>query len=168
MNYAIGRLFCFLFLVIIGCHGVREDVFAEKYPLGPFSLTLHEGIYELYWNFSTVDETIHFAVKVKTTGWVGFGISPNGTNDQDRTLLLHGLMETRHTFMSVKHIACNSTWYITAMNMNFTAMYLCIQDRYAERRSLPTIDPMQDWFLISAAIHNGYTELEFSRNFTIL
>ena len=52
------------------------------------------------------------------------------------------------------------------MNMNFTAMYLCIQDRYAERRSLPTIDPMQDWFLISAAIHDGYTELEFSRNFT--
>ena len=43
-----------------------------------FSLTLQEGIYDLYWNFSTVDETIHFAVKVKTTGWVGFGISPNG------------------------------------------------------------------------------------------
>ena len=33
-------------------------------------------------------------------------------------------------------------------------------------RSLPPIDDMQDWFLISAAINDGYTELEFSRNFT--
>ena len=75
MKIGIGTLFSFLFLAIIGCHGVHEDVFSEKYP---FSLTLQEGIYDLYWNFSTVDETIHFAVKVKTTGWVGFGISPNG------------------------------------------------------------------------------------------
>ena len=32
--------------------------------------------------------------------------------------------------------------------------------------SLPTIDHTQDWFLISAAVQDGYTELEFSRNFT--
>ena len=44
----------------------------------PFSLTLSEGNYYLYWNFSTTDQTIQFAVRVKTTGWVGFGISPNG------------------------------------------------------------------------------------------
>ena len=77
MSFAIdwSTLFCFLFLAISGCHGVHEDFFAEKYP---FSLTLQEEIYDLYWNFSTVEETIHFAVKVKTTGWVGFGISPNG------------------------------------------------------------------------------------------
>ena len=76
MKFGIGTLFSFLFgLAIIGCHGVHGDVFSEKYP---FSLTLQEGIYDLYWNFSTVDETIHFAVKVNTTGWVGFGISPNG------------------------------------------------------------------------------------------
>ena len=41
-----------------------------------------------------------------------------------------------------------------------------MQDRYAEERVTPPIDAMQDWFLISAAINDGYTELEFSRNFT--
>lgn len=49
--------------------------FNEKYPL---SLTLSEDNYYLYWNFSLAEETIQFAVRVKTEGWVGFGISPNG------------------------------------------------------------------------------------------
>ena len=45
-------------------------------------------------------------------------------------------------------------------------LHAILQDRYADQRSKPAIDNMQDWFLISAAINNGYTELEFSRNFT--
>ena len=57
---------------------------------------------------------------------------------QDRTLLLHGLMERRHTFMSVKHITCNSTWYITAMYMYFTATYLCMYTGPICRTSLFT------------------------------
>ena len=36
------------------------------------------GLYELYWNFDNDAETISFAVRVKTSGWVGFGLSPNG------------------------------------------------------------------------------------------
>lgn len=37
-----------------------------------------EGKYTLYWNFDSEQETITFAVRVQTTGWVGFGLSPNG------------------------------------------------------------------------------------------
>ena len=33
-------------------------------------------VYELYWNVT--DNRITFAVRVETTGWVGFGISPTG------------------------------------------------------------------------------------------
>ena len=49
----------------------------------PFSSVLKADaggnpIYTLYWNFSTVEQTIRFAVSVQTNGWVGFGISPNG------------------------------------------------------------------------------------------
>ena len=48
----------------------------------PFKTTLNTeadgGLYELYWNFDHDTETISFAVRVQTTGWVGFGISPNG------------------------------------------------------------------------------------------
>ena len=37
-----------------------------------------EILYELFWDFDTQAETISFAVRVKTMGWVGFGLSPNG------------------------------------------------------------------------------------------
>ena len=35
-------------------------------------------LYTLYWKFNTTEQTIAFAVKAMTNGWVGFGISPNG------------------------------------------------------------------------------------------
>ena len=41
-----------------------------------------------------------------------------------------------------------------------------LQDRYAERQALPTIDPSQDWFLVSGEEAGGYTILEFTRNWT--
>ena len=49
----------------------------------PFKATLNPakngtGLYELYWNFDNAEETISFAVRAQTTGWVGFGLSPNG------------------------------------------------------------------------------------------
>ena len=42
-----------------------------------FSATLHDN-YELYWSYDLAAETIQFAVRVRTEGWVGFGLSPNG------------------------------------------------------------------------------------------
>ena len=48
----------------------------------PFKVTLNSaengGLYELYWKFDNAKETISFAVHVNATGWVGFGLSPNG------------------------------------------------------------------------------------------
>lgn len=42
-----------------------------------FSATLDAaGLYSLFWSFD--EEAIIFAVEVQTTGWVGFGLSPNG------------------------------------------------------------------------------------------
>ena len=32
----------------------------------------------MYWSFDSEMETISFAVRVQTTGWIGFGLSPNG------------------------------------------------------------------------------------------
>lgn len=34
--------------------------------------------YTIYWSFDLDPESIHFAVSARTTGWVGFGLSPNG------------------------------------------------------------------------------------------
>ena len=42
-----------------------------------FSMALHDD-YTLYWNYDVSEESISFAVRVRTEGWVGFGISPTG------------------------------------------------------------------------------------------
>ena len=47
----------------------------------PFRTTLFnagDDQYELYWKFDLAVKNIQFAVRVNTTGWVGFGLSPNG------------------------------------------------------------------------------------------
>ena len=36
------------------------------------------GDYQLFGSYDLEEKTISFAVNVSTTGWVGFGISPNG------------------------------------------------------------------------------------------
>ena len=44
-----------------------------------FSSQLRTGDdYTLYWNFDVQTQNISFAVRVRTTGWIGFGLSPNG------------------------------------------------------------------------------------------
>ncbi len=43
-----------------------------------FATLDQDEMYELFWNFDLDVETISFAVRVNTTGWVGFGLSPNG------------------------------------------------------------------------------------------
>ena len=66
-----------LILVPVLAAGAHVDLSA-KYP---FQQTLFNDLgqfYNLHWNYSTAAQTIHFAVNVSTTGWVGFGISPNG------------------------------------------------------------------------------------------
>ena len=43
---------------------------------GRFSQLSRSPLYELYWDVN--GDRVAFAVRVQTTGWVGFGISPNG------------------------------------------------------------------------------------------
>jgi len=52
--------------------------FSSRYA---FNRTLYDrggDTYVLHWNFSIAERTIAIAVNVSTTGWVGFGVSPNG------------------------------------------------------------------------------------------
>ena len=69
------------FLVLLVCV-VRFAWCGQDLSSYPFKATLNTaengGLYELYWNFDNDAETISFAVRVQTTGWVGFGLSPNG------------------------------------------------------------------------------------------
>ena len=51
-----------------------------------FSANLHER-YTLYWSINNDAQTIRFAVRVRTTGWVGFGLSPNGQMPQSDVVI---------------------------------------------------------------------------------
>ena len=43
-----------------------------------YSAQLNGEDYVLYWSFDIQQQNISFAVRVRTTGWVGFGLSSNG------------------------------------------------------------------------------------------
>ena len=51
-----------------------------------FNASLHER-YTLFWSINNEAQTIRFAVRVRTTGWVGFGISPNGQMPQSDVVI---------------------------------------------------------------------------------
>ena len=62
------------------CLGYCAHIDLDAYPFSSVLKADSEGspLYTLYWNFSTSEQTITFAVKARTDGWVGFGVSPNG------------------------------------------------------------------------------------------
>jgi hypothetical protein len=89
----------------------------------PFGAQLDEDRLKLWWSVDMSKAVITFAVRAKTTGWVGIGISPNGK------------MPGSDIFMG---------WVSSAGKPIFA-------DRFASRRSMPAIDPSQDWQLIGAS-----------------
>ena len=68
------------FLPFFPCMGLlssahlHEDL-ADRY--SNFKL-LSSPSYELYWDVDEPSGNLPLAVRVNTTGWVGFGVSPNG------------------------------------------------------------------------------------------
>ena len=51
-----------------------------------FSAVLDDG-YRLHWNFDLEQQTVAFAINVSTTGWIGFGLSPNGQMPQSDVVI---------------------------------------------------------------------------------
>ena len=68
-------LLAFVSLLLLASHSAlgAHDL-SEEYR---FSADLDPS-YKLHWSFDLQAGTIAFAVNVSTTGWVGFGLSPNG------------------------------------------------------------------------------------------
>ena len=69
-------ILCTLALLPFACHAAHD--LSQEYPFRATLLERGENFYELYWSFDTDLRNITFAVRVNTTGWVGFGLSPNG------------------------------------------------------------------------------------------
>jgi hypothetical protein len=101
-----------------------------------FNVTLIPNEYWLYWNFNQTTQSISLAVRVKTNGWIGFGLSPNGQMPGSDVII--GWIDDGVTYF---------------------------HDRYAEGRYAPTIDQMQNWFLTRSDQSEGYTVMEFYRSY---
>ena len=141
-----------LFSLILGLASCDHDF--SSYP---FKATLNTaengGLYELYWNFDNDAENIYFAVRVETTGWVGFGLSPNGQMPNS-DMVIGWVTDDGDIVFHVSLIIVHDDIACTAL-----------QDRFAEDRAPPTIDASQDWYLKNGEEENGFTILEFSRKY---
>ena len=99
----------------------------------------NDDAYTLSWSLNQEDKLIKFDLSVKTTGWVGFGISPDGRMP-------------------------NSDMYIGYVKKDGKAV---VEDRFAISKSLPPLDSAlggkDDLLNITGSIANGRTLLSFTR-----
>ena len=73
-----------------------------------FRRNLHPR-YTLYWNYNPTLRNISFAVRVQTTGWVGFGISPNGGMVGSDVII--GGVQNGRSYFNVSIISCHTVLY---------------------------------------------------------
>ncbi len=110
-------------MLLLLCVSFFSAVFAavdlSSYPL---SQELREG-YMLHWGFDVDAQTIRFAVRVSTIGWVGLGLSPNGgmpnsdivigwVNDQGQTFLHVRTWEHKFSYVLDLRIMIRFVWYL--------------------------------------------------------
>ena len=124
------------------------------------------GKYELSWGFDLGQENISFAVRVQTTGWIGFGLSPNGQMPNS-DIVMGWVDDSGKGYLQVSEIGKLQiqSWLDHSLNyFQNVVLHTCIpKDRFAEFRATPAIDTQQDWELTGAEEENGYTTLQFTR-----
>ena len=64
---------CVVLLLLLASHCQAQDLASYEN-----SKILINGQYELYWTYRAADSRMDMAVRVKTLGWFGLGISPDG------------------------------------------------------------------------------------------
>ncbi|KAK0041049.1 DBH-like monooxygenase protein 1 [Biomphalaria pfeifferi] len=127
----------FVLSLVVLCQGHRLPAAppGDSSSLSEQNLIYHEhlsDVYELFWNFNKTH--IIFKTEVKTNGYIGFGLSPNGAMAHSDVII--GWVKDGNSFF---------------------------HDRHAEGHSKPEIDTQQDWFLLSATEVGNVTSLTFIR-----
>ena len=167
MAAAILHAILFASLLTISYCGHDELVASYR-----FNVQLSDS-YTIYWTFNIETKYIQFAIRVQTTGWVGFGLSPNG--QMPRSDVVIGWVNNDGTVFF--HVSSNNYVLYTKCVLNgrsvgylayivMPCIHVLLQDRYAFGRFTPVIDKEQNWFLISGKEENGITILQFWRKFT--
>ena len=144
------KLHCCLSLLLIhvaiGIHDLQSEF--------RFTADLAGDDYVLHWNVDMENEEITFGVNASTTGWVGFGVSPNGQMPGSDVVIAWVNNDGQVFFQ----VSSSYVLYTKSCTTN-------LQDRHAIGRFLPPVDDSQDWTIISGEEINGRTILEFSRPF---
>ncbi|XP_030261454.1 DBH-like monooxygenase protein 2 homolog [Sparus aurata] len=123
-------LLLFLYLCLVRSEGVGASD-----PSLPFMEYLDENhLVCLKWGFDDVQGTITFKFVVNTTGWVGFGFSPNG-GMQGADIVMGGLGSSGSYF----------------------------KDYYATGNAMPVEDTEQSYTLLSLNESDGQTSMSFQR-----
>ncbi|KAM9354985.1 DBH-like monooxygenase protein 2 homolog [Pholidichthys leucotaenia] len=103
----------------------------------PFMVYLDkDNLVSLRWGFDDLKEIIKFQLSVNTTGWVGFGFSPNG-GMKGADIVIGGLGSDGSYF----------------------------KDRHATKTAMPDVDVKQDYILLSIKETEGKTVMTFERTF---
>jgi len=122
-------------LVVLGCCLLVGTGHAAPTPSETFShntILISPDVYYVYWKFDS--KNITFEVHVKTSGYVGFGITPNG--------------QMAGSDMIIGWVKDGVTYF---------------KDRRATGQVMPTVDSSQNWVLLSGSESGGYTILKFWR-----
>eukprot|EP00026_Physarum_polycephalum_P006528 Phypoly_transcript_06576.p1 GENE.Phypoly_transcript_06576~~Phypoly_transcript_06576.p1 ORF type:complete len:551 (+),score=51.01 Phypoly_transcript_06576:87-1739(+) len=118
-----------LFFAILGvCYGFNPSEYSRYQQIHPR--------YSIFWNVDEGAQKLHLALKVQTTGWVGFGFGE----------LTSGSMPGADIVIGQVQQGIGS-----------------ISDRYSEAYSLPKEDSCQDWILVASEESEGFTILELAR-----
>ena len=102
-----------LFLLLVSCSHGQDLTSFEK------SKFLVSGQYELYWTYKPASSTLEMAVRVKTLGWFGLGISPDGQMSNSDVVI--GWVTAGSTAMlrvsghhsAVVHVLCKHVTHVT-------------------------------------------------------
>ncbi|XP_067142874.1 DBH-like monooxygenase protein 1 homolog [Centruroides vittatus] len=121
------QLHGFMILWVTLCYS-QED----HYQWTNYAQLDRDGRFHVYWK--TDDDEITFKTVVATTGYVGFGLSPNGGMQGSDIVI--GWVQSGEAYFF---------------------------DCYADSNSLPKIDPEQDWELLEGQENDTHTLLIFKR-----
>lgn len=112
------------------------------------------GVYLLEWEVYLDTKTIVFELTVETTGFVGFGISPNG-GMTGADIIIAGVHLNGSTYISVQLYpvilakCCNDLFFE--------------QNRHGVGNQMPEIDDFETWELLAAKENATHTYLKVGR-----
>jgi len=127
----LQALFCFFLAALVTAD--LTDEYDHAAYLDP------EENYKLYWSVKDADKSIHFAVEVNTTGWVGFGISAGLSGNMKGADLVVG--------------------WVDSQGKGYLKDYHGKQDE----NTWPILDKKQDYDFVGSSESNSVTVLRFKR-----